>query len=62
MKYMLICILEFNRIKYVKKKHIFAEPGDDVPFQPMRILKEPKLIKVQNNDQKIPLLREIQQE
>ena len=49
MKYMLICVLGFNRIKYLKKKHIFAELGDDVLFQPMRLPNEPKLIKIHNN-------------
>ncbi|MEQ2760085.1 acyltransferase [Hominifimenecus microfluidus] len=48
-RYMAICLLGFDRIKYLKKHHIFAKLGDNVLFQPTRLPNEPKLIKIHNN-------------
>lgn len=34
-KYILICILGFDRVKYLKQHNVFAELGDNVLYQPI---------------------------
>lgn len=48
-KYILICILGFDRVKYLKQHNVFAELGDNVLYQPIKLPNEPKLIKIHNN-------------
>lgn len=48
LKYLLICMWG-GRTEYLKTHQIFAEMGDNVLFQPIKLPNEPKLIKIHNN-------------
>ena len=49
MKYMLVCLLGRNREAYLRKHQVFAQMGQNVLFQPMKLPNEPRLIKIHNN-------------
>ncbi len=36
-------------MKYLKQHNVFAELGDNVLYQPIKLPNEPKLIKIHNN-------------
>ena len=44
-KYILICILGFDRVKYLKQHNVFAELGDNVLYQPIKLPNEQSLLK-----------------
>lgn len=49
LKYGLICLLGMNRVEYLRKHKVFAEIGNKVLFQPIKLPNEPKLIKIHDN-------------
>lgn len=49
-KYLLSCFgLWGGRMKFLKKNNVFAELGENVTFQPIKLPNEPKCIKIHNN-------------
>ena len=48
-KYFLICLMGLNHESYLKKHQVFAELGENVLFQPIKLPNEPKLVKIHNN-------------
>lgn len=50
-KYLMVCIFARGggRIAYLKKHDVFAEIGENVLYQPLKLPNEPKLIKIHNN-------------
>lgn len=49
LKYGLVCLLGMNRVEYLRKHKVFAEIGNKVLFQPIKLPNEPKLIKIHDN-------------
>lgn len=48
-KYYVICLFGFNKIKWFRKNNIFGFLGEDVLFQPNHLPNNPQLIKIHNN-------------
>ena len=49
-KFMLVSIFNAkNKTRYLKKNKVFAEMGENVLFQPMKLPNNPDLIKIHNN-------------
>ena len=48
-KYLLNCLLGRNHEKYLRKHNVFAEMGEHILFQPVKLPNEPKLIRIHNN-------------
>lgn len=48
-RFLLVCFLGRKRTKYLKKNNVFAEMGENVLYQPIKLPNEPKLIKIHNN-------------
>lgn len=48
-KYAIICIFGFDKIKFFRKHNIFNELGNKVLYQPRTLPNNPQLIKIHNN-------------